>query len=250
MLRLITQLTGAKLAASDGEIGHVKDFYFDDRNWTVRYVVVDTGTWLTHRQVLLSPHSLGRLVKGENVLRVHLTKKQIEHSPSIDRHKPVSRQYEEEYYDYYGWPAYWQGDGLWDASAFPILVETPPKISNRKSKIAGVVHPTNPDAHIHSVQNVKGYQVQATDGIRGYVSDFVMNSKNWALLEVIVKTGSWFSSEETSIAIEDLERISFEKSTIYSKAAKLEKKPAKQTRLVSAKSKNPFQRPLPSIQLK
>src|ERR1700722_15084776 len=120
MLRSIKQLYGDKLGASDGEIGHVKDFYFDDQNWAIRYLVVDTGSWLTGRQVLLSPHSLGRLDQGEKILRVNLTRKQIENGPSIELHKPVSRQYEELYYRYYGWPCYWQGDGLWGMSGFMI----------------------------------------------------------------------------------------------------------------------------------
>ena len=87
MLRSIKQLYGDKLGASDGEIGHVKDFYFDDQNWAVRYVVADTGSWLPGRQVLLSPHAFGRLRQAEKVLRVNLTRKQIEDSPSIESHK-------------------------------------------------------------------------------------------------------------------------------------------------------------------
>ena len=126
MLQSIKQLYGKKLGASDGEIGHVKDFYFDDQNWAVRYVVADTGTWLPGRQVLISPHAFGSLHQAGKVLRVNLTRKQIEDSPSIESHKPVSRQYEEEYYRYYGWPYYWQGDGLWGMSSFPIL-EAPAK---------------------------------------------------------------------------------------------------------------------------
>jgi hypothetical protein len=97
MLRSIKQVYGNTLGAPDGEIGQVKDFYFDDQNWTIRYLVVDTGLWLPGRQVLISPHSVGRLDHAERVLRVNLTRKQIENSPSIESHKPVSRQYEEEY---------------------------------------------------------------------------------------------------------------------------------------------------------
>ena len=126
MLQSLKWMYGDKLGASDGEIGHVKDFYFDDQNWAVRYVVADTGSWLPGRQVLISPHAFGSLHQAGKVLLVNLTRKQIEDSPSIESHKPVSRQYEEEYYRYYGWPYYWQGDGLWGMSGFPIL-ELPAK---------------------------------------------------------------------------------------------------------------------------
>jgi uncharacterized protein YrrD len=132
MLRSIKQLYGDKLGASDGEIGHVKDFYFDDQDWVIRYLVADTGTWLPGRKVLISPHSLGRLEQIQKVLRVKLTRKQIEDSPAIETHKPVSRQYEEDYYKHYGWPYYWQGDGLWGMSGFPIL-KLPPKPSPGRS---------------------------------------------------------------------------------------------------------------------
>ena len=94
MLQSIKELYGQKLGASDGEIGHVKDFYFDDQNWVVRYLVADTGSWLPGRQVLISPHAFGSLHQAGKVLRANLTRKQIEDSPSIESHKPVSRQYE------------------------------------------------------------------------------------------------------------------------------------------------------------
>src|SRR5271166_7199683 len=101
MLRSIKQLYGEKLRASDGEIGHVNDFYFDDQKWVVRYAVVDTGSWLSGRQVLIAPHAFGNLDQHRSLLLVNLTRQQIEYSPSIESHKPVSRQYEEEYSRYY-----------------------------------------------------------------------------------------------------------------------------------------------------
>ena len=121
MLHSIKQLRGTKLGASDGVIGQLKDFYFDDRNWVVRYLVADTGNWLPGRKVLLTPHALDRLDPAGTLLSVRLTRKQIEDSPSMESHQPVSRQYEEEYYRYYGWPFYWQGNALWGMSGFPIL---------------------------------------------------------------------------------------------------------------------------------
>ena len=111
MLHNLKQIRGHKLAASDGAIGHVKDFYFDDKTWAIRYLVADTGKWLPGRQVLLSPHAFGRLDHDGKILAINLTRKQIENSPSIDEHRPVSRQYEQNYYNYYGWPTYWEGDG-------------------------------------------------------------------------------------------------------------------------------------------
>src|ERR1035438_5024444 len=159
MLQSIKQLHGNRLGASDGDIGHVKDFYFDDRNWVVRYLVADTGSWLPGRQVLLSPHAFGSLHQDGKVLRVKLTRKKIEDSPAIETHKPVSRQHEEEDHRYYGWPAYWLGDGMWGTSGTSVL-ETPPTLSGGSTATIGP-QPNPADAHLRSTQAVSGYHVQA-----------------------------------------------------------------------------------------
>ena len=40
-------LKGYQLESLDGEIGKVEEFYFDDHHWTIRYLVADTGNWLS-----------------------------------------------------------------------------------------------------------------------------------------------------------------------------------------------------------
>jgi hypothetical protein len=214
MLQSIKQLYGDKLGASDGEIGHVKDFYFDDQNWAIRYLVADTGSWLSGRQVLISPYSLGRLPATEKVLRVDLTRKQIENSPSIDSHKPVSRQYEEEYHRYFGWPYYWQGDALWGMSGFPIL-ELPAKPLPGEPTIVRTAPAARADAHLRSTQAVNGYHLQASDGIIGHVCDFMMEAQNWAIDQLVIKTGHRLSGKELLIRAKDVDRISYEESTIF-----------------------------------
>ena len=134
MLRNTRQLYGRKLQASDGEVGQVKDFYFDDSSWAVRYLVADTGSWLSGRQVLLPPHAFeygrfGTTEDDSSPIRVNLTRKQIENSPSIASDLPVSRQYEMEYHRYYGWPEYWQDSGTWGMVGSPILMPPPPALS-------------------------------------------------------------------------------------------------------------------------
>ena len=104
MLIKAKSLKGYKLDSKDGEIGKVKEFYFDDKHWAVRYLVADTGNWFTGKQVLLSPYALIDVNKEAELINIDLTKKQIEESPSFDSDKPVSRQFEEAYYGYYGWP--------------------------------------------------------------------------------------------------------------------------------------------------
>jgi hypothetical protein len=227
MLQSIKQLYGNKLGASDGDIGHVKDFYFNDQNWAIRYLVADTGTWLPGRQVLISPYSLGRLDPAENILRVKLTRKQIENSPSIESHKPVSRQYEEEYYRYYDWPYYWEGSGLWGLSGFPIL-ELPANPLPGKPTAAIGPQPERADAHLRSAQTVNGYHFQTGDGIIGHVCDFMMDAGSWAIGQLVIKTGHRFSGKELLVPTKDVARISYEESTVFATLTgkAVEKRPA------------------------
>lgn len=213
MLRSIKQLYGDKLGATDGEIGHVKDFYFDDQNWAIRYVVADTGKWLPGRQVLLTPHSIGRLDQAVKLLNVNLTRKQIEDSPSIESHKPVSRQYEEDYYRYYGWPYYWQGDGLWGLSGFPIL-ELPPQ-PPASEVVATGPRAERPDAHLRSTQGVNGYNLRTSEGTIGHICDFMVDAQSWAIGQLVIKTGHRLSGKEVLVPTKDVDRISYEESTVF-----------------------------------
>ncbi len=102
MLSKVKTLEGYKLDGLDGEIGKVKEFYFDDRHWTIRYLVASTGNWLTGRQVLISPYALVAISGVKQSIAVNLTRQQIENSPPLKSHEPVSRQFEENYRGYYG----------------------------------------------------------------------------------------------------------------------------------------------------
>ena len=210
MLRSIRQLHGKTLRASDGDIGHVKDFYFNDEQWAVRYVIADTGSWLTGRLVLISPHAFGDFHEDNDCLLVNLTRQQIENSPAISLHKPVSRQYEEEYNRYYGWPSYWVGGGMWGVGAFPSPYLMPVKEASSGS------NPYNgDDPHLRSTQALSGYHIQASDGTIGHVTDFIMDDKSWAICHLVVETAHWFSGKEIVISPKHIERISYDESKVF-----------------------------------
>jgi hypothetical protein len=202
---------GEKLRAFDGDIGHVRDFYFDDQNWAVRYLVADTGRWLTGRLVLLSPHALGDLLPTGKALLVKLTRQQIEESPSIDEHKPVYRQHEEEYHRHYGYPYYAQRSPLWGLAGYPVLVPPPRPVDLERKKI---------DSHLRSTRHVKGYKVEATDGAVGEVEDFLIDGTMWLIRAVVIKSGHWNSDEHLTIPVEVVSRISYDDSTVYLDAAR------------------------------
>ena len=212
MLRSIKQLYGEKLGTSDGEIGHVKDFYFDDQKWGVRYVVVDTGSWLSGRLVLISPHAFGNFYEYDHCLLVELTRKEIENSPPIEAHKPVSRQYEAEYYRYYGYPSYWNGIEMWGAAGFPVIPPPYLMVSEDDSHCGSS---DGDDPHLRSTKDVAGYHIHASDGEIGHVTDFMIDDRSWEIQRLVIETGHWFAGKEIAITPAHINRISYEESSIF-----------------------------------
>ena len=206
MLIKAKTLNGYKLSCLDGEIGKVKQFYFDDRHWTIRYLVADTGNWLTGRQVLLSPYALGAVVKEDRHIAIELAKNQIRNSPSLSSDKPVSRQFEEAYYGYYGWPVYWQGPHTW--GAYPYLARDPEtwKDASKGEKAW--------DPHLRSTHEVGGYQIQASDGEIGHVEDFVIDDETWAIRYLIINTRNWWPGKKVLISPQWSERVSWSESKV------------------------------------
>lgn len=190
-------LDGFNLATPDGEIGHARELYFDDERWVVRHVVADTGGWLSGRQVLISPYSIEGVDMDKKTLSVRLTKKQIEDAPGIDADKPVSRQHEASYYDYYGYPYYWSGAGLWGVDAFPLAGEAlviPPRDMGLPPDVAraqSAAGQEQGDSHLRSSAEVTGYHIEASDGSIGHVHDFLFDDKSWEIQYVVVDTRNW-----------------------------------------------------------
>ncbi len=207
MLNRAKILNGYKLKSRDGEIGKVQEFYFDDRHWTIRYLVADTGGWMTGKQVLLSPYALGAVEPaGENIV-VDLTKKQIEESPSLASDKPVSRQFEESYYGYYGMPMYWGGMYSWGAYSYPMW-DRAMRSDRTPSEKAW-------DPNLRSTRDVTGHHIQATDGEIGHVEDFIIDTETWAIRYLIVSTRNWWPGKKILISPQWIDRVSWTESKVF-----------------------------------
>jgi len=199
---------GYSLQNIDAEtIGKVKEFYFDDRHWTIRYLVADTGNWLTGKQVLISPYALVAVNSDYENIVLDLTKKQIEASPSLDSDKPVSRQFEQTYIGYYGYPMYWGGPYMW--GAYPYIVR------DREKWIESTQGEKGWDPHLRSTHDVSGYQIQASDGEIGHVEDFIIDDETWAIRYLIIDTQNWWSGKKVLIAPSWIERVSWNESKVF-----------------------------------
>jgi len=187
MLRKVNSLNGYSLQATDGELGKVKDLFFDDEKWTIRYLVVETGSWLNSRRVLISPYSVVGIDEVDESISVRLSQEQVKGSPDIDTHQPVSRQMEGSFSSYYGLGNYWIGPELWGTGAYPVA-----GAPGRAEELLQQTSDNTGDYHLRSADNVKGHHIQGTDEEIGHVEDFVFDDESWALRYFIVDTRNWW----------------------------------------------------------
>ena len=214
MLQSIKKLYGKKLRTPEGNIGHVEDFYFNDERWIVRYVVADTGTWLPGRAVLLSPHAFGKFRQEDDCLLISLTREQMEKSPLMEAHKPVSRHFEEEYFRYYGWPCYWQGGEIWGPQPSGRAAPPPHHLAT-KTASPGSRLPDAGDPHLRSNKALHGYHLETRDGPIGSVVDFMLDDRTWTIRHLVIETGHWLSGMEIAISPKHIEWISYRDSKVF-----------------------------------
>jgi hypothetical protein len=204
MLRNASTIKGYTITASDGHIGTASDFLFEDDSWLVRWLVVDTGHWLSGRKVLLPLSVLGQLDPVAKEFAIRLSKQQIKDSPEIDSDQPVSRQMETDIYDYYGWRPYWGTGyymggyggigGTWGMGMQPYLGSR-----GRQNEIAESFR-NHGDPHLRSVETVIGYHIHARDGEIGHVEDFLLEDADWSIHYLVVDTANWWPAKKVLIS--------------------------------------------------
>jgi hypothetical protein len=220
MLRSIRDLEKYSIHAIDGDIGHARDFYFDDSTWVIRYLIVDTSVWLPNRKVLISPISMGQPDWAEKILPVKIMKEQVKDSPDIDTDKPVSRQHEMGYLGYYGYPYYWGGAGLWGESAYPYAMLKGHGDVNSDGlygglnaedgrTLSGPDKEAHDDPHLRSCKEVVGYHIDATDGDIGHIHDMLVDECTWAIRYVVVETNNWFGAHQVLIVPQWIRSVSW-----------------------------------------
>ncbi|MCD8510601.1 MAG: PRC-barrel domain-containing protein [Bacillus sp. (in: Bacteria)] len=191
MLIFTNTIQNFNVQATDDTLGKVKDLYFDEDNWVVRYLVVDTQKWLPGRKVLVSPIGLDKVNYDQKVVQVFASKDQIKDSPTIEEHQAVTRKDEFLLNYHFGWPHYWSyydTQRIWGGYESPVhLKEAPHSFDN-----ATLTPEQEQDTMLRSVKEIKGdftgYKIQATDGDIGQVSDFLLDPDTWKLRYFVVDT--------------------------------------------------------------
>ena len=201
MLRNVKDLRGYAIRATDGVIGKVDDFYFDDEDWGIRYLVVDTGSWLSGRKVLISPIALGSPdwmsqelpVVPHEERRWNTVQTSTLGSRSHGSTKPST-------FGYYGYPYYWGGAGLWGMGAYPGSLTAEGRIEEDLKAHGTHATPTPDDCHLRSSNAVIGHHIEATDGDIGHLEDLLVDDYTWAIRYLIVDTSNWWGGHRVLVA--------------------------------------------------
>jgi sporulation protein YlmC with PRC-barrel domain len=182
--------------ATDGDIGKITDVLFDDRSWTVRYIVLDTAKWLPGKKVLLSPESFVKTRPvADGALHVNLTKEQVKDSPPLESDLPVSRQHEVNLHSYFGWDPYWTGPTgnmgfpypdatLTRSDSYTMMHADWQRFADTREKKF--------NAHLRSLADLVGYKISTKDyDLFGEVSDAIMDTKDWLVIDLVLSSHRW-----------------------------------------------------------
>ncbi len=205
MLRSLKSLLGFKVEAKDGEIGKVVDFFFDDERWIVRYLVDETGNWLTGKKVLISPAAfVDKPAWEKKTFPVILTRDLVKDCPDVDFDKPISRQKEAQILAHYKWPMYWQ---VYPESS--MLTPVAPAVYTRTDEKREKESDEN---HIRSVKEIMGYTIHAADGDMGEAEDFIIDDETWRILYAVADVNKWLPGKKVLLSLSWIDSISWEES--------------------------------------
>lgn len=214
MLLNVNDLRGMSIHAVDGDLGKADDFYFDDQAWAIRYVVADVGSWLESRKVLISPASIPTIAPDLKRFMTFQTREQIRNSPAWDSDKPVSRQYEALFADYYKYPYYWGGPALWGYAPFPARKVINEALQAPSPEEAAEIRAGIEQSHLRSTQAVSGYAIETSDGEIGKVYDFIFDDRSWQIHYVVIDTGNWLPGRKVLISPRWIESIDWAQTKV------------------------------------
>jgi uncharacterized protein YrrD len=207
MLIKAKTIKGYNLNGTEGDIGSLKEFFFDDKYWTIRYLVVKTGRFFSRKQVLISPYFLAYVDYQAGLINIGLTKDEIENSPPLDSDRPVSRQFEEAYHGYHGAPVYWGGPLMWGSIPFIMREREKWKTMNNEEDAW--------DPNLRSTKDVTGHNIQALDEEIGHVDDFIIDDENWAIRYLVVDTKNWWPGKKVLVSTQWIDRFSWEDAKVF-----------------------------------
>jgi len=205
----INRMIGHAIRTADGDLGKVDEFYFDDQTWTIRYVVAETGNWLSGRKVLISIVAFGKPDFESDTFSVNLTRAQVRSSPDIDTQRPIYRQQEVELHEHYRWP--WRGGYGGTFGTTPLPLSADEVLAEQENTESG----RRDDPHLRSTRQVTGYHIHATDGQIGHVEDFMIDDEDWAIRFLVADTHNWLPGKKVILSPKWIKRVQWADSSVH-----------------------------------
>ena len=212
MFRSSKELMGYRLLATDGLIGRCKDMLFDDLQWTVRYIVVDTGNWLAGRKVIVSAAQLKEPDWNEKAIPVSLTVKQIEDAPPLESNAPISRRYERLWLERFGQPQYWVPLG---PVGTPIVANVAAMHKETRKELKTTADAGKESTNLRSMEEVSDYHIRATDGDIDHVEEFIIDDTTWSLRYLVVDTRRLIPGGKVLLSHEWLRSVSWPEREVW-----------------------------------
>jgi hypothetical protein len=200
------------IRAIDGDIGRLNQFYFDDQQWMIRHLVIDISSSSARRYVLVDPVTINTINWPMKIIALKLTKHEVENSPDVDQHKPVSRQHEREYFNYYGLPYCWSNAGLWGSFGYqpgPLMMGRAIEAAQERD-----LQLERADPYLRSSREVIGYHIKALDGEVGHVEDFIINDGCWTIEQLVVDTRNWWHGKNVLLSPNKIARINWAEANV------------------------------------
>ncbi|RYY75266.1 MAG: PRC-barrel domain containing protein [Gammaproteobacteria bacterium] len=214
MMHLLSDLNDFVIDANDGKIGKVKDFYFDDRRWVIRYVVVEINSGIGNRKILLSPSLIKHLNLEEKSIAVDMSVAEISSSTAIDTTFSVS-QYEIDYLSYYGYAFFGDNKTVENNEDDTNSVEQTSHKADDVFVAIDSVRRMHGDRHLRSCCEIVNYHIQANDGEIGRLKTMLIDDDNWAIQCFVTTTSDLWFGHQVLLKPQAIKDISWGNAKIY-----------------------------------
>jgi hypothetical protein len=228
------------IIGSDGYLGPLRDIYFDDGEWTFRYLVIEIAEPDTTSRYLISPLSIKQISFERKEIYIRLDQEKIINSPEIDVNLPISRQNEIALRRYYEWPVYWGETEFLDTPPHsglekPLIpfdterfADEPPEfLSDENDELTGI-EPIDDELletdFAHSEEDVTynselrsyiellGYRIQCTDSDSSFIADLIYDDIDWIIKYIVLNLGNSLTNELILMTLHWVNGINWSKS--------------------------------------
>ncbi|MFZ2653768.1 MAG: PRC-barrel domain-containing protein [Victivallales bacterium] len=212
MQQVASGMIGFTINGVDGELGKLKDFYFDDATWTVRYMALETGGWMSGRRTLVSIAALGKMNWASRTINVNLTREQVRNSPHADIDEPISRNYEIALHGHYAWNTYW-GGGFYVLPGYGIdMVTSLDEIAAEEESSSNIL---KLDHGLHNTREIIGNRIHATDGDIGHVEDFIIDEEGWNIRYLVVDLRNWLPGRRVTVSPQWIKDMDWDDAKVF-----------------------------------